>query len=63
MVTLGMKKIKGTFNSTNNFNKINLLTNETNSELISLKIKINFKEPMEICDLGSVLRKGQCGNY
>ena len=45
--------------------ELNLLDNETNSEIgkLALNLKMMFNEPREVCEAGSILKKNTCGEW
>ncbi|EFN68310.1 Sushi, von Willebrand factor type A, EGF and pentraxin domain-containing protein 1 [Camponotus floridanus] len=58
----GVQKLREKIDTLKNLGKLDLLNNRTNQEIAKLALNLHlvFKEPQDLCDSGSVLKKYSC---
>jgi len=60
-----VQKLRERIDAMTQVGKLNLLDNKTNQEIAKLALNLYFvfKEPQDLCDPGSVLKRHGCGEY
>lgn len=61
----GVQKLREKIGAMAQVGKLDLLDNRTNQEIarLALNLHLVFKEPEDLCDPGSVLKRHGCGEY